>query len=47
LVEKVMRQHGNVTGPGLDAILEADRWARIRAAERVAAGFGCNSAKSC
>ncbi|MHA3770945.1 1-deoxy-D-xylulose-5-phosphate reductoisomerase [Verrucomicrobiota bacterium sgz303538] len=32
-VEKVMREHGTVAQPELDAILQADSWARQRAAE--------------
>ncbi len=35
-VEKVMREHQAVARPELDAILEADSWARIRAAELLA-----------
>ena len=45
LVERVMREHGNVRTPDLETILESDRWARVRAEELL--GLGCNPAKSC
>lgn len=45
LVERVMREHGNVRTPDMETILEADRWARVRAEELL--GLGCNPAKSC
>jgi 1-deoxy-D-xylulose-5-phosphate reductoisomerase len=35
-VEAVMNEHRAVATPALDAILEADHWARARAAERIA-----------
>jgi 1-deoxy-D-xylulose-5-phosphate reductoisomerase len=35
LVEEVMNRHASVANPTLDAILEADRWARAEAAETV------------
>jgi 1-deoxy-D-xylulose-5-phosphate reductoisomerase len=35
-VERVMREHPPVAHPGLDAILDADSWARVRAAELLA-----------
>jgi 1-deoxy-D-xylulose 5-phosphate reductoisomerase len=34
LVEEVMNRHACVANPNLDAILEADRWARDQAAVR-------------
>jgi 1-deoxy-D-xylulose-5-phosphate reductoisomerase len=36
LVEEVMNRHACVANPNLDAILEADRWARDQAAGRAA-----------
>jgi 1-deoxy-D-xylulose-5-phosphate reductoisomerase len=45
LVERVMREHGNVRTPDMETILESDRWARVRAEELL--GLGCNPAKSC
>jgi 1-deoxy-D-xylulose-5-phosphate reductoisomerase len=33
LVEEVMNRHTSVANPTLDAILEADRWAREEAAD--------------
>ena len=36
LVEEVMNRHASVANPSLDAILEADRWAREEAAGRAA-----------
>jgi len=33
LVEEVMNRHASVANPNLDAILEADRWARATAFE--------------
>ncbi|HEY1583415.1 MAG TPA: 1-deoxy-D-xylulose-5-phosphate reductoisomerase, partial [Chthoniobacterales bacterium] len=36
LVEEVMKRHTSVAKPGLDAILDADRWAREEAAGRAA-----------
>ena len=35
LVAAVMKSHANVAHPNLDAILQADQWARAEAAERV------------
>jgi len=33
LVEEVMNRHTSIANPTLDAILEADRWAREEAAD--------------
>ena len=35
VVGEVMKRHANVAHPDLDAILQADQWARAEAAERV------------
>ena len=32
-IEKVMDQHRGIKNPGLEDILEADRWARIKTKE--------------
>jgi 1-deoxy-D-xylulose 5-phosphate reductoisomerase len=35
MVEEVMNRHASIAKPTLDAILEADRWARQEAANSV------------
>ena len=39
LVERVLREHVSQSSPDLDAIVEADRWANLRAAEIVSSGM--------
>ena len=39
LVERVLGEHVSQPSPDLDAIVEADRWANLRAAEIVSSGM--------